>query len=139
MKRFFYLLVSLYLLTFWLHHTVWLWEPHFLSRDQTGIFCFTRQTPNHCTTREVQVRPFLGVISKRLTLQDLSCGRFDHLQKGHRKLPLCGGNTLWHNSRKLYIIESYQILWVQETHVALSSKAWVFLFLFHEVLIYVFL
>ena len=81
-----------------------------------------------------RVRPFLGTISRRLTLQALSYRMSGHLQKGHRKLLLCGGNTLWHNSRKLYIIESYQILWVQETHVALSSKTRVFLFLFHKVL-----
>lgn len=58
---------------------------------------------------------FLGVISKRPTLQVLSYRRFIHLQEGHEKLPLPGRNALWHNTLKLYNTESYRNLRVQET------------------------
>lgn len=51
--------------------------------------------------KEVQGHSFLGVISRRPTLQVLSCGMFDHLLEVHRKLSSPGGNLLWHNSLKL--------------------------------------
>lgn len=66
---------------------------------------------------------FLGVVSKRPTVQVLSCRRFIHLQEGLEKLPLPGRNTLWHNTLKLYNTESYQNLRVREIRVVLSSKA----------------